>query len=130
MSDWTDMERRLETDAAALFDTVQVQAVARKAGATVNHRKEDDPSRVMFLFSGSIDFNPPPLRNEQFMQPGQNARSNVAFDAVVTAHDDGSWPWSPKRGDNLVASSVTYEVADIHRDGSGRRVFYINKAKP
>lgn len=124
------MERRLETGAAALFDTVEVQALARKGGATVNHRREDDPGRAGFPFSGSIEFNPPPLRNEQFMQAGKSGQANVAFDAVITAHDDGTWPWPPKRGDHLVAESVVYEIADIHRDGSSRRVFYINKAKP
>lgn len=130
MSNWTDMERRLETDAAALFDTVEVQAIARKGGATVNHRREDDPARASFPFSGSIEFNPPPLRNEQFMQAGKTGQSNVAFDAVITAHDDGSWLWLPKRSDHLVADTVIYEIADIHRDGSSRRVFYVNKAKP
>jgi len=124
------MERRLETDAAALFDIFEVQAVARKGGATVNHRRESDPARSGFSFSGSIEFNPPPLRNEQFMQAAKSGQANVAFDAVVTAHDDGTWLWQPKRGDHLVAMDVTYEVADIHRDGSARRVYYINKAKP
>lgn len=124
------MERRLETDAAALFDTVEVQAVARKGGATVNHRREADPDRVSFPFPGSIEFNPPALRNEQFMQAGKAGQTIVAFDAVITAHDDGTWPWPPKRGDHLVADNVVYEIADIHRDGSSRRVFYINKAKP
>ncbi len=130
MSNWTDMERRLETDAAALFDTMEVQAIARRGGLTVNHRQQDDPDRASFPFSGSIEFNPPPLRNEQFMQAGKNGQSNVAFDAVITAHDDGTWPWLPKRGDQLVAGTVSYAIADIHRDGSSRRVFYINKAKP
>ncbi len=130
MSDWTDMERRLETDAAALFDTVEVQALARKGGATVNHRRGNDPDRASFVFAGSLEFNPPPLRNEQFMQAGKTAQANVTFDAVITAHDDGMWLWLPKRGDQLSANSVVYEIADIHRDGSARRVFYINKAKP
>lgn len=130
MSNWTDMERRLETDAAALFDTLEVQAIARKGGATVNHRREADPSRSSFLFPGSVEFNPPPLRNEQFMQAGKTGQANVAFDAVITAHDDGSWLWLPKRSDHLVADTVIYEIADIHRDGSSRRVFYVNKAKP
>ncbi|MCO6410094.1 hypothetical protein [Hoeflea alexandrii] len=130
MSNWTDMERRLETDAAALFDTVEVQAFARKGGATVNHRREADPARASFTFPGSLEFNPPPLRNEQFMQAGRSGQSNVAFDAVITVHDDGSWPWLPKRNDHLVADAVIYEIADIHRDGSSRRVFYVNKAKP
>ncbi|KGF71158.1 hypothetical protein LL06_00755 [Hoeflea sp. BAL378] len=124
------MERRLETDAAALFDTVDVQAVPRRNGATVNHRREADPERAGFEFMGSLEFNPPPLRNEQFTQTGMTAQANVAFDAVITAHDDGTWPWAPRRGDHLVADSVTYDVADIHRDGSSRRVFYVNKAKP
>lgn len=130
MSNWTDMERRLETDAAALFDTVEVEAIARKGGTTVNHRREADLARASFPFPGSVEFNPPPLRNEQFMQAGKTGPANVAFDAVITAHDDGTWPWLPKRGDHLVADTVIYEIADIQRDGSSRRVFYINKAKP
>jgi len=124
------MERRLDTDAAALFDETEVQAVARKSGATVNARRENDPDRVGFSFPGSIEFNPPPLRNEQFMQAAKSGQANVAFDAVITAHDDGTWLWRPKRGDHLVAVDMTYEVADIHRDGSARRVYYVNKAKP
>lgn len=124
------MERRLETDAAALFDKIDVQAVARKGGTTVNHPRENDPTRTAFPFPGSIEFNPPPLRNEQFMQAARSAQANVAFDAVITAHDDGTWLWQPKRGDHLIAVDVTYEVADIHRDGSARRVYYVNKAKP
>ena len=124
------MERRLETDAAALFDAVEVQAFARKGGATVNHCRGDDPDRASFPFSGSLEFNPPPLRNEQFMQAAKSGQANVAFDAVITAHDDGTWLWQPKRADHLVAAGVTYAVADMHRDGSARRVFYVNKAKP
>ncbi len=124
------MERRLETDAAALFDEIEVQAVARKGGTTVNDRRQDDPSRAGYSFQGSIEFNPPPLRNEQFMQAAKSGQANVAFDAVITAHDDGTWPWAPKRGDHLVVGSVTYAIADKHRDGSARPVLYVNKAKP
>lgn len=124
------MERRLDIDAAALFDHVAFQAVGRKTGASVNHPGQNDPNRVAFGFSGSIEFNPPPLRNEQFMQAGKSGQANVAFDAVITAHDDGVWPWVPKLRDHLTSGGVTYEIADPHRDGSARRVFYVNKAKP
>lgn len=130
MGNWSDIERRLETGVAALFDSVEMQAIARKGGATVNHPRQADPDRASFPFPGSLEFNPPPLRNEQFMQAGKNGSANVAFDAVITAHDDGTWQWSPKRGDHLAADTVIYEIADIHRDGSSRRVFYVNKAKP
>jgi len=130
MSNWQDMERRLDTDAAALFDHIEAQAIARKVGATVNHPRENDPSRADFSFVCSIEFNPPPLRNEQFMQAARSGQVNVAFDAVITAHDDGTWLWQPKRADHLVVADVSYEVGDVHRDGSARRIFYLNKAKP
>lgn len=126
---WSDLERRLDTDAAALFDEVTFTVAPRTKGATVNDRPGPDGARAAFDFKGSLDLNPPPLRNEPLGGPTGVFSGETSFDGVVTAHDDGTWPYVPGRPDHLTAGGVTYQIADTHRDGSARRVFYVNKAK-
>ena len=126
---WADLERRLDSDAAALFDDAVATVLPRKDGATVNHRPVADDGRASFDMACSIELNPPALRGESLSAFGREARPAASFDGVVTATDDGTWPYVPHDGDHLEIGGVTYKIADIHRDGSRRRVFYVNKAR-
>ncbi|MAY63995.1 MAG: hypothetical protein CML29_17465 [Rhizobiales bacterium] len=125
---WEELERRLDEDAAALFDTVEFTVKPRTDGATVNHRPGPDDTRAEFPFEGSIEFNPPMTRGATPDQASGAYEGVNSFDAVVTAHDDG-WAYVPRRRDHLATHDATYEVGAIHRDGSNRRVFYVNRAK-
>lgn len=127
--DWDDAAPILDAAVAETFDTATFTVVPLREGASVNHPKMPDGTRAGFDFVGSIDIGPPVVGN----RPNLSAdpvieREGVAYEAVVTALDTG-WPYVPRRGDQLEHDGVSWSIADLGRDGTPRRVLYVNRAR-
>lgn len=128
--DWTDAEAALEETAASVFDTLDLRLLPRRAGASVNGPRIDDPDRTPFDFKGSIDLGPPflPAGRGSSGDPSVRDRA-VGYEAVLTAHD-AAWPWQPVREDIVrnLATGEDWKIMNSDRDGSRRAVIHINRA--
>lgn len=121
--------RRLDETVASVFDTVTFTVVPQAVGLSVNHRAGEDGSRQPFDFKGSIDINPPVISRRANLTAEPTKRDPaVAYEAVVTAYAS-SWPYLPKPGDLLRENDSVWKIADTDRDGSDRRVFYVNQGR-
>lgn len=126
--DWATAEAALDAAAASVFDGLDIIVQPRTSGLGVNAKMLADDSRAAFLFRGSLDLGSPGERSDALVaDPAASNRTAVRFEGVVTAHDGGAWPYAPRRRDHLDIGGVTYDIADVARDGTRRRVFYVNR---
>lgn len=126
MVDWAHAEAILDQGIATVFDQTPFRVRPRKDGASVNAKAVDDLDRVGFDFMGTLDIGSPGDRFSGLAADPAPRAAPVRFEGVVTARD-GGWPYIPKRGDHLVTGDTAYAIADFARDGSRRRVFYVNR---
>lgn len=125
--DWDAALAVLDQKAAEVFDTVTFTVRPMKDGLSANHGRVADPARAAFDFLGSLDIGPPAMaRGALVADPAVRAQS-VDFEAVATAHSAG-WPYIPSRRDIFEADGTRWSIADVDRDGTARRVFYLTKA--
>ncbi len=129
MVDWEAARAFTEAACAATFDTKPCRLIARRPGATVNHKEEDDPSRPAFDCMASIDLEPTSdiIRRYPSSDP-QSGNGPVSYDAVVTAHI-GEWPWLPKMGDQILIVGRRWRVDASRKDGSSRPAWFVSEVR-
>ena len=126
MVDWQAARAFTEAACAEIFDVTLCRLVGRSAGSTMNHKEQDDPSRVPFDFLGSIDLEPSGdmIRRYPSADP-QTGSSVVSYEAVLSAHV-GLWPWLPKIGDHVVTANKTWRIEASRKDGSSRPAWFLS----
>lgn len=125
---WSDIEGRVEGDAARLFDELIVTHLPRKAGLSPNHPTLTDDGRVETTFLASLDANPPSLPQAPRGFDVKNVGTTPRFDAVLTAWFDLNRP-DFRRDDHVSAAGDLYAIADVHRDGTQRTIVYLNRVR-
>ena len=116
--------------AADTFDTYSATVRPMATGRFVNDRATDDESRAASALNCSLQFNPPMTQGARSFGGEPALRGEpVAWGALITAFNPGSWPYQPRRGDHIEIAGDRYEIADIGRDGGARAIWHCNKAK-
>ncbi|BDA84973.1 hypothetical protein Sa4125_25150 [Aureimonas sp. SA4125] len=130
---WDDMLAQVDRTTAAFFDTEAFTATDfhRPSGRSVNAPPVAEGANAAFPFKGSIDFG------EAINAMGQSSRwspDDVAprhVTQVCISASTVDWPWMPRPGDRLVREKdgVAYTVALVAEDGTGRKVFWVNRGR-
>ncbi len=132
MVDWDAARAFTQQACAEVFDTKRYFAIGlTKPPRDVNASSLPDPERPIFEFLGSaIDTNP------TLNQIGAGERASASssadrntFRSCITAYTE-NWPWMLRQGDHVqqVETGRIYALAaSPDRDGSDRRLFWLNK---
>lgn len=125
---FSDALSLLDAAVAATFDERTCHVLPRRRAAGPNAGLSPDTSRPEFAFAGCLDQGPERHVPDQTGRdaPGSLGR-HVNTTLVMSALNDG-WPYEPGRGDAILIDGVTHTVAEIHRDGTSRILFYLSLA--
>lgn len=134
MVDWSQSLDVMDGVVAQTFD-LDACVYQPRIRIDVNAPAGPDPARAAFPFMGTTETDPQRFDMANGRRESPDARlRHVGAEIVLTALVSG-WPFEPRRGDAVeslgaVGGAVeqVYSISEIHRDGTARAAFYLNKA--